>query len=371
MITSYHRPTQAVINLAAVKENIEQTFRQYPDKEIFAVVKADGYGHGAVAVAKTALTAGVTGFCVATIDEAIQLRTAGLVQPILILGLIEAKDAVLAATYHISVTVAQVDWLKKAAVYLKETDSTLLVHIKVDTGMGRIGFLSENEIKQAIEFMAADDHFDWEGIFTHYATADQEDSTYFKQQEKQFSQIVSALPYRPPYVHSANSATLLWHHGCGNMLRLGISMYGLNPSAGVLSPTQELKPAFSLVSEIIQVKCLPAGSAIGYGKTYETSEDEWIATIPIGYADGYMRKMQGFYVLVEGNYCEVVGRVCMDQIMVRLPRQFAEGTKVTLIGKNKEKEITLQEYAEYAGTIHYEALCLISSRVPRQYIKKG
>lgn len=371
MITSYHRPTKAVVDLAAIQENIKQGIRQHPDKEIFAVVKADAYGHGAIAVAKSALSAGVSGFCVATLDEAIELRVAELTQPILILGLISPKEAPLAAAYHLSIPVAEKQWLADAEKYLTATDLSLSIHIKVDTGMGRIGFLSETEIHQAIECMAKSKHFFWQGIFTHFATADQADETYFKEQSQRFAAVVENLPYQPTYVHAANSATAIWHRDCGNMIRLGVSMYGLNPSGNELKPTCKLRPAFSLVSEIIQTKLLPRGCGIGYGKTYETTADEWIATIPIGYADGYIRKMQGFHVLIEGEYCEVVGRVCMDQIMVRLPREIPVGTKVTLIGKNNDKEITLQDYADYAETIHYEAVCLISSRIPREYTKKG
>ncbi|KFN93604.1 alanine racemase [Tetragenococcus muriaticus PMC-11-5] len=154
-------------------------------------------------------------------------------------------------------------------------------------------------------------------------------------------------------------------------MRLGIAMYGLNPSGTELETPYPLQPALSLVSEIIQTKKLPKGYGIGYGKTYETKEDEWIATIPIGYADGYTRKLQGFYVLINGESCEVVGRVCMDQIMVRLPREVEEGTQVTLVGKNGGKEITLQDIATYEGTNNYEVACLISTRVPREYVGKG
>ncbi|GAA3018138.1 alanine racemase [Tetragenococcus solitarius] len=370
MTTSYHRPTKAVVDLDAIRQNIAQEKKRHADKEIFAVVKADGYGHGAIPVAKAALQAGVQGLCTATLDEALELRHSGFTQPILILGLIAPADAKLAAVYNLSVPVAEISWLKEAASYLANTSLVLRIHIKADTGMGRIGFLSSEEVNQAIKVIEKNEHFHWEGIFTHFSTADQADTQYFQAQSQCFNEILASLPYQPKYIHTANSATAMWHHDVGNMVRLGIAMYGLNPSGTALKPTYPLQPALSLVSEIVQTKKLPKGYGIGYGKTYETSQEEWIATIPIGYADGYTRRMQGFHVLIEEEACEVVGRVCMDQIMVRLPRKIAEGTKVTLVGKQGTKEITLQDVATYEGTINYEVACLISRRVPREYVGK-
>lgn len=371
MGTSYHRPTKAVIDLNAIWQNITQEKQRHPDKEIFAVVKADGYGHGAVSVAKVALKAGAQGFCTATLDEAIELRHSGITQPILILGIISPADAALAAAYHLSVPVAEIEWLKEAAVYLKDSSLTLHLHIKIDTGMGRIGFLNAEETTQALAVIEKEQNFYWEGIFTHFATADQEDVQYFQAQSRYFNEILNTLPYQPKYVHTANSATAMWHQDIGNMVRLGIAMYGLNPSGTALTSTYPLVPALSLVSEIVQTKKLPKGYGIGYGKTYETKTEEWIATIPIGYADGFTRDLQGFHVLINGEFCEVVGRVCMDQIMVRLPEKVKEGTKVTLVGKDGTNEITLQDIATYKGTNNYEVACLISNRVPREYVEKG
>ena len=360
-----------MIDLNAICQNIIQEKKHHPDKEIFAVVKADGYGHGSVSVAKAALKAGVQGFCTATLDEAMELRHSGITQPILILGIISPVDAALAAAYHLSVPVAEIEWLKEAAEYLKGSSLTLHVHIKVDTGMGRIGFLSSEETNQAVQIIENKQNFYWEGIFTHFATADQEDGQYFQAQNRQFNEVLDTLPYQPKYIHTANSATAMWHHDVGNMIRLGIAMYGLNPSGTALTPVHPLSPALCLVSEIVQTKKLPKGYGIGYGKTYETKTEEWIATIPIGYADGYTRDLQGFHVLINGEFCEIVGRICMDQIMVRLPGKIKEGTKVTLVGKDGTNEITLQDIATYKGTNNYEVACLISDRVPREYVEKG
>ncbi|AYW47539.1 alanine racemase [Tetragenococcus osmophilus] len=371
MTISYHRPTKAVIDLNAIQQNVTQEQQQHPDKKVFAVVKADGYGHGAISVASAALAAGAEGFCTATLDEAIELRCNEFTQPILILGIIAPSDAPLAAVYNLSVPVAEINWLQEAAKYFHDTSLKLHIHIKADTGMGRIGFLDTKEINQAVKWMEQEENFYWEGIFTHFATADQVDVQYFQAQTQCFNDILQALPYKPDYIHTANSATAMWHQDVGNMVRLGVAMYGLNPSGTDLEPPYPLQPALSLVSEIVQTKKLPKGYGIGYGKTYETKEEEWIATIPIGYADGYTRNLQGFNVLINGQSCEVVGRVCMDQIMVRLPKKIDEGTQVTLVGKNGGKEISLQDIAAYEGTNNYEVACLISTRVPREYVGKG
>lgn len=178
----------------------------------------------------------------------------------------------------------------------------------------------------------------WEGLFTHFSTADEKDTGYFQKQEQRFKEVLAVLDELPRYVHTSNSATAFWHpEHAGNMIRFGIGLYGLNPSGHELTEVYPLKPALSLVSELIQVKELPAGEGIGYGNTYTTTENEWIGTVPIGYADGWLRHLTGFSVLVEGEACEIVGRICMDQCMIRLPNQVAVGTTVTLIGHDHGK----------------------------------
>ncbi len=367
MAVSYHRPTKIIVDLEAIQQNIANEIKHSQGKEIFAVVKANGYGHGAVPVAKAALASGAAGLCVATIDEAVELREHGLTAPILILGVVDLSGLAIACEYQLAVPAATLEWLQEAAAVLQGHAEPLKVHLAVDTGMGRIGFLTAEEVVAAAAFVDAQEVFCWEGIFTHFSTADQEDAVYWEQQNQRFKTILSALPQLPPYVHVSNSATALWHEDLGNMVRYGIALYGLNPSGRELVESYPLQPALSLVSELIHVKKLPAGEGIGYGKTYETPQEEWIGTVPIGYADGYIRKMQGFYVLVAGQRCEIVGRVCMDQLMIRLPQKFAVGTRVTLVGQDNGEEITLQDVADHLDTIHYEVACLFSERVPREY----
>lgn len=373
MVVSYHRSTQAIIHTDAITENVANEVHRLPkNRELFAVVKANGYGHGAIETAKAAKKGGATGFCVATIDEGIELREAGFTEPILILGIVEVNYLALVSDYDLAFPVGTLEWLEEAEKRLIEfpVKNPLKIHIKVDTGMGRIGFLNSNEVLQAVEAIQQNPQMDWEGIFTHFSTADQADDRYFQMQNQRFKDALKVLPHLPRYVHVSNSATALWHdEPIGNMIRFGVAMYGLNPSGHELKESYPLKPALELTSELIQVKRLEKGEGIGYGETYITPKAEWIGTVPIGYADGWLRKMQGFSVLVEGEFCEIVGRVCMDQFMIRLPHAVKTGTKVTLIGSNQQKTITMQDIADHLETIHYEVACTISQRVPRKYVK--
>lgn len=371
MATGWHRPTEIIIDTKAIEKNVSNELKQLPKSvELFAVVKANGYGHGAVEAAKAAKNGGATGFCVAMLDEAIELRKSGITDPILILNVVDSLYLNLILDYDLSVTVISQEWLIKANDYLENVGNNLplKIHLKIDTGMGRIGFTEERSIQIAIDFIKSNQKMEWEGIFTHFSTADEQDITYFEKQLERFQFTIKSLDGCPRYIHIGNSATALWHNKVlGNMIRFGIAMYGLNPSGGELPEPYPLNPALSLVSELIQVKLLPAGYGVGYGKTYITKKDEWIGTIPIGYADGWMRHLQGFFVLVNGVECEIIGRVCMDQCMIRLNGSIEVGTKVTLIGENRDKAITVQMVADYLDTIQYEVICMLSERIPRVY----
>ena len=365
MKASKHRPTVARVDLDAIAFNVQQVSEHIPGQTLkYAVVKANAYGHGVVAVTKK-LAAQVDGFCVSNMDEALEIREVGLQHPILILGVVPSETVNLAKEQDIRLTVASLAWLNQL---LGEEDlSGLKVHIKVDSGMGRIGFRRIEEIKEAERLLLAAGA-EIEGIFTHFATADEADDRKFQAQYHFFKEVLAALEILPPIVHASNSATSLWHADTiFTAVRLGDVMYGLNPSGSVLALPYEIKPALSLVSELVHVKQLEAGQDIGYGATYTTEEPQWIGTIPIGYADGWIREMQNFHVLIKGEFCPIVGRVSMDQITVRLPEELPLGTKVTLIGREGEKEITATEVADYRGTINYEVVCLLSDRIPRDY----
>ncbi|MCF6515869.1 alanine racemase [Lactobacillus sp. S2-2] len=372
MTIAINRKSQLIINENAVYHNINQERKLLDkDSELFMVVKANAYGHGAVKIAEIAKRAGATGFCVAVLDEAIELRKAGFIEPILVLGLTDVNLINLIQKYDISVTVSSIDWIKEANQLIKENNfkNKIKIHLALDTGMGRIGLQSAEEVKKFIgQFEKMNKLIDLEGVFTHFSTADSDDSSYFEYQRDHFFEMMNEIPNRPKYVHVANSATSLWHDLTGsNMIRFGIAGYGYNPSGNLIEPPFELKPAMSLISELVYVKKVPEGKSIGYGATYTTKNEEWIGTVPIGYADGIRRELKGFNVLVDGHYCEIVGRICMDQLMIRLPYDIIKGTTVTFIGENQGKSILMQDVADYCQTITHAIVCGFSERLPRIY----
>lgn len=366
MIPSPHRPTWARVNLDQIRYNIAQVMGQLPAAtKAFAVVKANAYGHGAVAVA-THLADQVAGFCVSNLDEALELRQAGLTNPILVLGVVLPADVPVALAHQISLTVTSLDWFRLAQD--QGLDLTgLVVHLKIDSGMGRLGLRDWQDTQALMTGLEAAGAV-VEGIFTHFATADEPDTSYYDTQLATFKAHLAALERVPDLVHISNSAAAIWHGDTVfNAVRLGVVIYGLDPSGGALPLPSPIKPALSLSSRLVQVKTLEAGEAVGYGASYRTEATEVIGTVPIGYADGYVRDLRGFKVLVDGQVCPIVGRVSMDQLTVRLPQVYPLGTEVTLIGENGGAVITATEVADHCQTINYEVVCLLSDRVPRYY----
>lgn len=369
-VVANHRPTKAIVSKGAIRHNIEEEMKRLPkDAQLWAVVKADAYGHGALEVAKVAKEAGATGYCVAYVDEGIALREAGFTEPILVLGVTEPMSTVvLAAKYHLSLAAPSVDWLERADLALKEANETLTVHLAIDSGMGRIGFVYEEEMAEAKARMSEWTNIEVEGIFTHFATADELDESYFVTQQDRFQKALAILGEDYKYIHTCNTATALWHEAWhSNVVRFGVGIYGMNPSGSVLPLPYELQPAMRIESEIVYVKKQPKGRSVSYGATYTSQKEEYIATLPIGYADGWLRRYSGFSVLVDGQRAEIVGRVTMDQIMIRLPKYYPVGTKVTLIGKDGEEENTFTQAADYIGTINYELTSILGQRLERIY----
>ncbi|WP_078551276.1 alanine racemase [Bacillus alkalicellulosilyticus] len=375
---NFHRDTWVEVNLDCIENNVKRIkarFRQ--EMSVMAIVKADAYGHGAVEVAKTALAAGAVYLGVAILDEAIQLRKAGIHAPILVLGYIRPEELSIAAAYDITITVMSKSWVERAL--LSYHDSKVVnVHIKFDTGMGRIGITSKKEGHSVIDLINNSTNLKIEGIFTHFATADELDLTYFEMQSRRFTEIVENLKeigVEPTYIHCGNSATgIRFPERSFNMFRLGISMYGLTPSIDIKDQLPvPLEEAISLRSRVIQVKKVPPGEGISYGATYVTKDWEWIGTIPIGYADGWYRyhSTHGGYVLVDGQIAPFVGRICMDQCMIRLPYQVEEGQEVTLIGQQGKQSITVDDVAQRLGTINYEIPCMLGQRIPRVFIRNN
>ncbi|RSK25664.1 alanine racemase [Bacillus sp. HMF5848] len=369
-MVGFYRDTWVEVNLDHIAANVRSMKAWLRDDvEIMAVVKANAYGHGDYHVAETALQAGATQLATAFFDEALSLRQRGINAPILVLGVIRPEEAKLASLYNITVTVADHEWLSKATEYLD--GNSLSIHLKLDTGMGRLGLRSREEVIKVLESLTVHTNIKLEGAFTHYATADEPNNKYFHEQSARFTEMLAWLPTRPAVIHCANSATALRDDGgLYNMIRLGIVMYGLSPSEEMkgLLPFK-LQTAFSLYSKLVHVKKVKAGDKISYGATYTANEDEWIGTVPIGYADGWLRKMQGFSVVVADRPAPIVGRVCMDQCMIKLPQNLPIGTKVTLISNDEKSPSYVDEVAKHLDTINYEIPCSISFRVPRMFFR--
>ncbi len=367
MTTHFYRPTRALINLEAIKENVRQ-LKEYlqPNVQIMAVVKANAYGHGDVEVAEAAIEAGATILAVATPDEALHLRNFFPNIEILILGYSPGSFAQVAANKNITLTAFSTEWISN--LNLDYNNAPLKVHIKIDTGMGRIGVTTISEFLSLYELIGSTDGLMLDGVFTHFATADEEDDSYFVKQETKFKEFIQMLPKKPRLVHAANTATMLTketslHY---DAVRFGISMYGLAPSPYIKTKLPfPIQQAFSLESELVAVKLLQKGESVGYGATFTANEPTYVGTIPIGYADGLIRKLAGQEVLVDGKRVPIIGRICMDQCMIALPTAYNIGEKVTLIGKQKDEEITIDEWATKVETINYEIPCIITARVPR------
>ncbi|WP_223069091.1 alanine racemase [Paenibacillus caui] len=378
-----YRPTVAEIDLDALESNYREFRQVLPEgMKLLVCVKANAYGHGAVQVAREMQRLQADYLSVAFLDEAIELRRAGITMPILVLGYTSPDGVQTALEHDITLCLFDEDVLE-AARHLETGDSgkRLKVHIKVDTGMGRIGLLPEETVQfvqQAVRVPA----LEVEGLFTHFATADEEDKSYTLTQYRRFQAVAEALRernIRVPIIHTGNSATAidLPEISC-DMVRIGIAMYGLYPSDEVDRQKVKLTPVLSLKTQLTYVKDLPPHWGISYGKRYETQDKEMIGTLPIGYADGYSRMLGGkAQVLIRGRRVPVVGTICMDQCMVSLQafmqetEQIQAGEEAVLIGRQHGGEISAGELASWLGTIHYEVICMVANRVPRLYKKAG
>ncbi|TDO56941.1 alanine racemase [Bacillus licheniformis] len=370
----FYRKTWAEIDLTALKENVRNMKRHIGEHvRLMAVVKANAYGHGDAQVAKAALAEGASIFAVALLDEALSLRAQGIEEPILVLGAVPTEYASIAAEKRIIVTGYSVGWLKDVLGFLNEAEAPLEYHLKIDTGMGRLGCKTEEEIKEMMEMTESSDKLNCTGVFTHFATADEKDTDYFNMQLDRFKELISPLPLDRLMVHSSNSAAgLRFREQLFNAVRFGIGMYGLAPSTEIKDELPfRLREVFSLHTELTHVKKIKKGESVSYGATYTAQRDEWIGTVPVGYADGWLRRLAGTEVLIDGKRQKIAGRICMDQFMISLAEEYPVGTKVTLIGKQKDEWISVDEIAQNLQTINYEITCMISSRVPRMFLENG
>lgn len=366
-----HRDTWVQIHLDKIENNIRQMRRYLPSSVKFmAAVKADAYGHGDLQVARIAVKAGADALAVSILSEALNLRKNGIKAPILVLTPILPSDVNIAIKYDLSVTVFQLSWLKEMRLY-KVGKNPLKIHLKIDTGLGRIGINKEEELEAMLPMLSKEDIV-IEGVYTHFSTANREDSSYFDKQFKAFLNITHWIKSKGLNVsifHCANSAAALkYQNSFLDMVRIGVAMFGIYPSEEIRKTAPViLEPALSLHSKILHIKKVKKGSFIGYDTAYEAKSDEWIATIPIGYADGWFRCFQGFHVLVDGQKMPIVGKICMDQLMVKLPKKYSIGTPVVLIGKDGDNEITLEDLATHIGSVPQEIPSMITYRVPKLY----
>ena len=372
-------PTWIEIDLDAIANNMKNIKQLIGEKkELMAVVKGNAFGHDILEVSSVVLNNGATRLAVARLEEGIFLREAGITVPILILGLTLKQQAELLVSYNITPTVCEYEMIEKLSESAIKEDKVIKVHLKVDTGMGRIGIFPHG-ILRFIKRIRALKNVEIEGIFTHFSVADEKDKTYTEEQFRKFMEVLTVLEkeeIKIPIKHVSNSATLLdLPHMWLDLVRPGISIYGLYPSTEV-QKTIKLIPALSFKTRIVFLKELSMGESIGYGRTYTTNQKRTkVASLPLGYADGYNRLLsnQG-EVLVRGRRFPVIGRVCMDQCMIdvtNLP-QVKIGDEVVLWGRQGQEEITVEEIAERIGTINYEIVHLPDKkRVPKLFIKEG
>ncbi len=363
------------IDLAAIRHNLQEVKRLVGSGvDILAVVKAEAYGHGAIPVAKTAIASGASWLGVAMPEEGIELRKAGIETPILIFGPVQSDQA--GPVIQHGLTTAICDWGSALAMSGEavRTGKPALVHLKVETGMGRVGVRPDD----AVEFMRKAKELPGlkiTGVFSHLATADEKDKQYAKCQIQVFSKAVEALKadgLLPEKVHLANSAGVMeLPESHFNMVRPGIILYGLYPSNEIDRGKALLKPALALKTRVSFVKRLPAGSGISYGQRYHTQKESTIATIPVGYADGWSRMLTNkAEAIVNGKKYPIVGSICMDQCMIDLGDDTVDiGGEVVLIGESGGEKISADSLAEKLGTINYEITCMLSNRLPRVYLE--
>lgn len=367
--------TYAEVNLQAVRHNIEEARKNIKsDTKIMAIVKANAYGHGAVPVSK-ALISQVDAYGVAMIEEALELRDAGINKMILILGYTGEEWYEELVKHCISQTIYTYDMAKKLSDVAVSFGKQTPIHIKIDTGMGRIGFAPTEESLDIVEKISHLPGVFIEGIFTHFARADEKTIEAAKEPFARYMQFVQELEkkgIRIPIRHVSNSASIISFPEANlDMVRSGITTYGLYPSEDVPKEILKLQPAMSWKSKISFVKPIEPGTSISYGGTFTAEKPMIVATVPVGYADGMKRDLSGKgRVLIHGQYAQILGRVCMDQFMIDVTdiSNVKMGDTVTIFGKDGDKCIPVEEIAELSHSFNYEFVCSISKRVPRKYI---
>lgn len=372
------RPVWAEVDLDKIAHNMREIRRVAKSENIIAVVKADAYGHGAVDVAPVLLQNGANRLAVAISSEAVELRRSGIECPIMILGFTPPNLIDELLKYDIEQAVYSYEFAKELSMMAQKENKVARIHIVVDTGMGRIGFLPNDESAQEVYNIYMLPNIIMQGIFCHFSTADEKDKTYTYDQVKKYDDFYEKLKEKKVNIimrHIANSAAIIdlpeTHY---EAVRPGIILYGYYPSNEVNKKNIDLKPAMTLKTNVVHIKILPPGEYVSYGRKYKTERESVIATLPIGYADGYTRLLfQKGKVILKGKFAPVIGRICMDQCMIDITdiKGVEIGDEVILIGEDGNNKFTADTVAELIGTINYEVICMISKRVPRVYIKDG
>lgn len=371
---------KAVVSLDAVAHNFREMRKNIAeDTKVIAVVKADAYGHGAVQIARLVEEyTYIWGFATATEEEAIELRRAGIQKPILVLGIVFEEYYPELIRYDIRPAVCDADSAKKLSQEALRQGKTVHIHLALDTGMTRIGFADTPKSIETIKQIQMLPNLEIEGIFTHFARADEYDRSPALIQLERYLDFLNLLKdagITIPLLHCSNSAGIIRVPEANlSMVRAGITIYGIYPSNEVERDKIKLETAMEIKSHISYLKDVTPGTAISYGGTFVASKPMKVATIPVGYADGYPRQLSGKgWVLIHGQKAPILGRVCMDQFMVDVTDipDTKSGDEVTLIGRDRNEVITAEEFGELSGRFSYEFICCISKRVPRVYIKDG
>ena len=370
----------ARVDLDAIASNMERMKQNLSDKtKIMAVIKADGYGHGAVQIAQVLENIDyIWGYAVATLDEAVVLKSEGMKKPVLVLGCVFPDQYMEMLKYDIRMNVYTEEMAEAISQMAAREGMTAYMHIKLDTGMTRLGFDVSQASVESIHRISKMNNVCMEGIFTHFAKADEMDKTFTQRQIKDFIWMTDKLKVKGvefEYEHCANSAAIIdVPEAHFDLVRAGISTFGLYPSEDVNKENVRLKPAMALKSHVAFVKEIEVGTPISYGGSYVSEKPMKIATIPVGYADGYPRNLSNIgYVLIRGRRAPIVGRVCMDQFMVDVTdiEGVSFGDNVTLIGKDGNETITVEDLSALSGRFNYEFICDLGKRIPRVFVRDG
>ena len=374
------RPVWAEIDLDALAYNMKNIKALAKDKEVIAVVKADCYGHGSVDTAPVLLENGASRLAVAVLTEGIELRNAGITAPIMILGYTPEYLGEELIKYDIEQTVYSLEYAHNLSETALSLNKKAKIHIALDTGMGRIGFMPDEKSLREVSEICSLPGLDVIGMFTHFSTADEENKDYTNEQFSKYMKFVeglSDLNINIPLKHVSNSGAIMDMPETFKDLdavRAGIILYGYYPSDEVKKENLSLKPALTIKAKIAHVKEMDKNMYISYGRTFKTERKSIIATIPIGYADGYSRLLiPGAKVIVNGKFAPVVGRICMDQCMIDVTDvgTVKTGDEVIILGQSGDLKINADDYAEILGTINYEILCMFKHRIPKVYIRNN